>query len=268
MAGHGFRYFDDADRHDLKPCMDCAGAGGCNHGKANFARVIGLQPRVEQPLTGCHHHYFCRHFTRSRKAQILFALPRSGDKFRQRLKGLTRMSAASLLLDHLDLLMKPDRSLPVLDLACGTGRNGLVLAKQGIPVVFADKSTAALKVLERQLAKEGLPGRVWQVDLEQVGVNPLSGQSYSAILGFRYLHRPLFPPLRSAVKPGGLIIYDTFTIGNQEFGRPYNPDFLLQPGELKSIFQDWEMIHHFEGTLKNPDRAVAQIVARKPAVAG
>lgn len=175
------------------------------------------------------------------------------------------MPAASLLLNHLDILTQLDRSLPVLDLACGTGRNGLLLAKQGVPVVFSDKSTTALKVVEQRLIEGDLPGRIWRIDLEQPGVNPFSNNCFNAVIGFRYLHRPLFPALRNAIKPGGLVIYQTFTIGNRKFGRPVNPDFLLRPGELKTMFQDWEIIDQFEGRLKNPDRAVAQIVARKPA---
>jgi len=174
------------------------------------------------------------------------------------------MPAANLLLKHLDLLTKLDRSLPVLDLACGKGRNGLMLAQHGIPVVFADSSVGALKTVEQHLAGDDLPGRTWQIDLEIPGVNPFSINCFSAIIGFRYLHRPLFPALRNAIKPGGLIIYQTFTTGNRKFGRPNNADFLLKPNELKTLFKDWEMIDYFEGVLKNPDRAVAQIVARKP----
>ena len=174
------------------------------------------------------------------------------------------MPAAKLLLDHLDLLTTLDHSLPVLDLACGTGRNGLMLAENGIPVVFADISASALETIEQRLTEYNLPGRTWQIDLEKPGANPFSIDCYSAIIGFRYLHRPLFPALRNAIRPGGLIVYETFTLKNQEFGRPNNPDFLLKPNELKTLFQDWEVIDYFEGILKNPDRAVAQIVARKP----
>jgi SAM-dependent methyltransferase len=156
-----------------------------------------------------------------------------------------------------------DHTLPVLDLACGTGRNGLLLAHHGIPVVFADVSAIALDAVRHCLEEADLPGQVWQVDLEQVDTDPLSGRSFSAVLGFRYLHRPLFPALRNAVRPGGYVIYETFTVDNRRFGRPGNPDFLLRNGELESLFSDWQTIHTFEGFRQSPDRMVAQLVTRK-----
>jgi tellurite methyltransferase len=170
-----------------------------------------------------------------------------------------------ILLEYLNIFNDLDISFPVLDLACGTGRNGLVLARQGIPVVFADKSIAALEVVKQQLLEHDLQGRIWQVDLEETLSNPFAGQQFSAVIGIRYLHRPAFPALKAAVSVGGLIIYETFTIENLQFGRPNNPDFLLEPGELKTLFQDWEIIHYFEGIKRDPDRATAQIVARKVA---
>jgi tellurite methyltransferase len=169
-----------------------------------------------------------------------------------------------LLVDHLDLLTGLDRSLPVLDLACGSGRNGLVLVQQGVPVVFADHSVADLDHIKRQLGENSWPGRTWLVDLEQPESEPLAGLQFSAIIGFRYLHRPIFPALLKAVIPDGLVVYETFTIRNRRFGRPNNPDFLLEPGELKTIFKDWQIVFCFEGELQNPDRNVAQLVARKP----
>jgi tellurite methyltransferase len=172
--------------------------------------------------------------------------------------------AARLLLDHMDFLTGLDRALPVLDLACGKGRNTLALAEQGLSLVFADKSVTALAVVEQRLLEAGLSARAWHVDLEQPRVDPLSALSFGAIICFRYLHRPLFPAIRQAVMPGGLLIYQTFTTEQARFGRPSNPDFLLRPGELKAEFQAWELIHSFEGVLQNPGRAVAQIVARKP----
>jgi SAM-dependent methyltransferase len=169
-----------------------------------------------------------------------------------------------LLKNHLHFLTALNRSLPVLDLACGTGRDGLMLAKHGIPVVFADKSASALEAVEQQLVKLKLPGRTWQVDLEKPGISPIVGQAFSAVIGFSYLHRPLFPALLAAVIPGGMVVYETFTTINHRHGGPTNPDFLLLPGELEAIFKDWEIIFYFEGDLQNPNRSVAQLVARKP----
>ena len=167
------------------------------------------------------------------------------------------------LLEYLDIPSNTDRVCPVLDLACCTGRSGLELAGRDIPVVFADRSAAALAEVEQHLSKGKLPGRVWLVDLEQTDVNPFDGQFFSAIICFRYLHRPLLPDLLNAVEPGGLVIYETFTTGNRRFGRPNNPDFLLEPGELKTWFQNWEILHYYEGIQHSPDREIAQIVTRK-----
>ena len=91
-------------------------------------------------------------------------------------------------------------------------------------------------------------------------------QVFSAVVCFRYLHRPLFPFLMKAVEPGGMIVYETFTTGNRQFGRPNNPDFLLRPGELRKLFQNWQILHSYEGIQHGPDRAIAQIAARKPVI--
>jgi SAM-dependent methyltransferase len=169
-----------------------------------------------------------------------------------------------ILLDHLDLLKNLGLSLPVLDLASGSGHNGLKLSHHGITVVFADRSHRDLEAIRHYLDRNALPGRTWQVDLERPETRPLCGLQFSAIMAFRYLHRPLFPALRKAVAPGGLVLYETFTRNNLRFGRPNNPDFLLNPGELAGLFRDWDIISYFEGDVQNPDRSIAQLVARKP----
>lgn len=155
---------------------------------------------------------------------------------------------------------------PVLDLACGSGRSGLMLAQRNVPVVFADRSATALDGINQVLSDNRLPGQTWQIDLEQPGINPLDARVFSVVICFRYLHRPLFPYLMEAVDPGGLVIYETFTTGNLQFGRPNNPDFLLKPNELKKLFQSWQSLHYFEGIQHDPDRAIAQIVTRKPII--
>lgn len=171
---------------------------------------------------------------------------------------------APLLMEHLHLLTPKTVKGPVLDLACGEGHNGLFLAQRGFPAILWDNSQDALSRAKGLAKVLGVSAEFARVDLERHGVNPLSQDTYGAILVFRYLHRPLIPHIKKGLKDGGLIFYETFTIDQPPFGKPRNPDFLLKPGELHGWFQDWEIIHSFEGILDNPKRAVAQIVCRKP----
>ena len=172
---------------------------------------------------------------------------------------------AQLLVENVDLLLEDILPGPVLDLACGSGRNGVYLARMGLEVTCADFSNVALEKARDLAEFHGVEIDLLQVDFEQEGVNPLSPAAYGAILVFRYLHRPLIPCIKKALRRGGLLIYETFTIEQPKFGKPRNPDFLLRPGELVEIFEDWEVIHYFEGVKENPTRAVAQIVCRKNA---
>ncbi len=154
-------------------------------------------------------------------------------------------------------------------MACGGGRNGLYLLKQrlqqgeqqGLPVVFADRNQDSLNTLNHQLKA---PSRTWSVDFEVPDSEPLSGQSFSAIMVFRYLHRPLFDAIKQAIAPGGMIIYETFTVAQAALGRPKNPDFLLHPGELAQLFDGWQVLHQFEGISNGS--AIAQLVAIKPSL--
>lgn len=173
------------------------------------------------------------------------------------------MPVSKLLQQHTSLFNVNGK--PVLDLACGSGRNGLHLLAQGVPVIFADKNGQALAgIAANQLNKlQVTPPQCWQVDFE-TGEQQLVPDSYQAIIVFRYLHRPLIAQLKQAVCSGGIVMYETFTIENRQFGRPHRDAFLLKPGELKQIFADWQCLHYFEGIKSEPDRAIAQIVCRKP----
>jgi len=152
---------------------------------------------------------------------------------------------------------------PVLDLACGRGQNGLYLAGLDLPVILADDSPEALREARRSAEERGLRARFLEIDLE-TGENPLQEDYYRAIVVFRYLYRPLIPWIKKGIRKGGILIYETFTIEQPRYGHPYNPDYLLKPGELADWFADWEIIHSFEGLLENPQRAMAQLVCRKP----
>jgi len=175
------------------------------------------------------------------------------------------LKPAQLLLDHLGLFTHGTLPGPILDMACGDGHNGILLAQRNLEVICCDKSQEALDRARILAAEKGAAVEFWQVDLERGGINPLPEEFYGGILVFRYLHRPLIPSLKRALKEGGILIYETFTVEQPKFGKPHNPDFLLRPGELREWFEGWKIIHDFEGIKDNPERAVAQIVCRKAA---
>ncbi len=171
---------------------------------------------------------------------------------------------AGLLLEYQYLFSELPPGLPVLDLACGEGDNGIYLATKGLEVVLLDRSQEALMRAGEKARSLGVKVELRRVDLEVEGENPLGDDRYAGVLVFRYLHRPLLPHIKEAVARGGLLFYETFTEGQARFGRPRNPDFLLRPGELKAWFGDWIVVHYFEGVLDGPKRAVAGIVCRRP----
>ncbi|NJD56700.1 MAG: class I SAM-dependent methyltransferase [Nitrospirae bacterium] len=170
----------------------------------------------------------------------------------------------SLLREHLHLFTSELRQHPVLDLACGDGHNGIYLAQREFRVVFADRSEEALEQVKRRADAENRKVTLWHIDLEADRSDPFSGRTFSAIIVFRYLHRPLIPAIKKALMPGGILVYETFTAEQARFGKPKNPDHLLNPGELLSWFHDWEILHTFEGIVGEPPKAIAQLVCRKP----
>ncbi|MEY8214173.1 MAG: class I SAM-dependent methyltransferase [Colwellia sp.] len=182
------------------------------------------------------------------------------------------MSHSPLLEKAIELLHEANMQAPVLDLACGSGRNGLYLVNQNIPVIFADIKKSALEQVEstvtRHHCEEKSTANFWKIDFEQADIKPFAGKSFSAIIVFRYLHRPLFEQIKQAVIPGGYVVYETFTVGQPQFGRPKNPNFLLNHGELAELFFDWHIIHSFEGVIdvnnESGKQAIAQVIARKP----
>jgi tellurite methyltransferase len=171
--------------------------------------------------------------------------------------------AATLLVENLALIERFSSPIRVLDLACGSGRNGLYLARHNIPVTFLDNDQSALDRVDESLTLNQLPGKTQLLDLENNQANPLADQQADVCLVFNYLHRPLFPAITQCVLPGGLVFYETFTVLNRKFGRPNNPDFLLSEKELMSYFDHWDILHYVEAEFDQPSRAVAQIIARK-----
>jgi SAM-dependent methyltransferases len=171
---------------------------------------------------------------------------------------------AAFLLACLPLLREAAKLGPILDMACGTGRNGLHLAGEGLFVVFMDSSQQALDEVMDRAGAEGSAAVTIPRDLELPETQPLPVATYGGIVVFHYLHRPLFPTLRKAVRPGGVVVYETFTVDQAVLGKPSNPNFLLQPGELPTLFPGWEVLHHDEGERAAPRRFTARLAARKP----
>jgi tellurite methyltransferase len=170
---------------------------------------------------------------------------------------------AQLLESHIDLLRDVRLPGPILDLAAGDCHNAIFLAQSHLKVIACDKSVEALQRGKQMAVRVGVTIDTWQVDLEVEGTSPLPQSAYAGIIVFYYLHRPLIPSIRRALKVGGILIYETYTVDQPRFGRPHNPDFLLKPGELRRWFEDWNVLHEFEGVKHRPERAVAQIVCQK-----
>jgi SAM-dependent methyltransferase len=143
----------------------------------------------------------------------------------------------------------------VLDLACGGGRHARWLAARGLNVLAADRDAAALATLE------GLPGiRTLCADLEG-GEWPWGEACFDAVVVTRYLFRPRLERVAALLKPGGLLIYETFMDGNARFGKPSNPDFLLRPHELLDRVRAWGSVVAFEqGEIARPAPAMIQRV--------
>jgi len=136
---------------------------------------------------------------------------------------------------------------PVLDVACGAGRNSRWIAARGVEVVAVDR------------APQVIPGvRFVQADLEGNGPWPFPGACFAGVVVVNYLHRPLLPRLSDALAPGGVLIYETFMAGNERFGRPSNPQYLLQPGELLAAFASLRVVAFEQGLVRTARTAVVQ----------
>ncbi|WGG53399.1 bifunctional 2-polyprenyl-6-hydroxyphenol methylase/3-demethylubiquinol 3-O-methyltransferase UbiG [Rugamonas sp. DEMB1] len=142
-----------------------------------------------------------------------------------------------------------------LDLACGSGRHARHLAALGHAVVAVDRDPAAL-------AAAAGPGIVTsQIELEAAGAAwPFGPGRFAGIVVTNYLHRPLLAGMVASLAPNGMLIYETFADGNARFGKPSNPDFLLQPGELLAWARDHELrvIAYEDGVLDAPKAAMVQ----------
>lgn len=138
----------------------------------------------------------------------------------------------------------------VLDLACGGGRHARLFLERGHPVT----------ALDQDISHTQAPGaELIAADLEDGSPWPLPGRAFAAIVVTNYLWRPLFPALRAALAPGGLLLYETFAAGNEAYGRPRNPAHLLARGELLNACAGLDIIAFEDGLIDGP--AVIQRIA-------
>jgi SAM-dependent methyltransferase len=144
---------------------------------------------------------------------------------------------------------------PVLDLACGKGRHSRYLIEQGYRVTAVDRDTGGVRDLAAR-------AEIIEADLEDGRPYPLSGRRFAGIVVANYLHRPLLPRLVAGLQPGGVLIYETFARGNERFGKPTNPAFLLKPGELLDAVRGHLRVLAYEDlTLDEPKPAAVQRIA-------
>jgi SAM-dependent methyltransferase len=160
-----------------------------------------------------------------------------------------------LLFDYTPAV-PPGKTQRAVDLAAGFGQNGLWLAEQGYVVDLIDISREALMRARAEMTMRNLRTvNLLQEDLDDID---LEEEIYHLVAVFRYLKRDLLTKLKASVIPGGRVIYQSFTTVYLETVPDFNPAFLLHPGELRTLFDDWKVIHYSEMDHE------AQLVARKP----
>lgn len=131
------------------------------------------------------------------------------------------MSPSAWVVRHARL---PARRGAALDVAAGRGRHARLLAGLGYAVTAVDRDVTAVR---------DIPGvEAVEADLEDGSPPPFAGRAFDAVVVTCYLHRPLLPAIVDAVAGGGVLVYETYARGHERFGKPSNPDFLLEPGEL------------------------------------
>ena len=167
---------------------------------------------------------------------------------------------AQFLVEQRHLLPPGGRALEV---AMGVGRNALYLASLGYEVTGIDVSGVAVERCRQEASRRGLRIEAVQADLESY---QLPRAAYDIVINFYYLQRDLTPQLEGALRAGGVLVFESFTTEQRQFGwGPQNDEFLLRPGELRSLFPGLEELAYREGLVEGDRgmKAVAGLVGRR-----
>jgi len=151
----------------------------------------------------------------------------------------------------------------VLDLAAGAGRESVFMALRGYDVEAWDHDRGALEKASAMARRHGVTIETQTRDLE-IRDPRLPVESHDVVMVFRFLHRPLFPQIARAVAPGGVVMYETYLRGQERFGRPKHPRFLLDRDELPKHFPGF-LVEHYEEQTPESGPMLARLLARKPA---
>lgn len=154
-----------------------------------------------------------------------------------------------------------------LDIACGAGRHAVYLASRGWRVTAVDASRVGVELMQERARLRGVELDARVADLER-GEFSVEADAYDLVCDFYYLQRDLFARLRAGVRAGGHFVAAIHMVDDAPDIRPMNPDFLLEPGELRAIFQGWQIEHYHETPFHDPDagdhtRRTAEIIAVK-----
>ena len=167
------------------------------------------------------------------------------------------LEPAQFLAENVGLLPKGR----VLDVAMGNGRNAIYLAKAGFEVVGVDMSAEAVNTALEASREAGVTIEARIADLESH--YQIEKGAYDVIICFNYLQRSLIPQIRDGLRPGGMVVYETFIIDQAHlFGRPHNPDYLLKHNELLDMFRNFRCLRYREGIIEDK-KAIAGIIAQK-----
>ena len=164
---------------------------------------------------------------------------------------------AQFLRDNIELLPRGR----ALDVAMGSGQNAVYLASIGFTVEGIDISSESVNNALELARKAGVTIKAEVVDLE--GSYYIRKAAYDVIICFHYLQRSLISQIRSGLRRGGMVVYETFIVDQASlFGKPRNPDYLLKHNELLDMFRDFRCLRYREGVIEER-KAIASIVAEK-----